>query len=197
MYKKCTNCQKQIIDGVAVCPHCGTRQRPQSYQAKQDKDPYEILQVSPNAEQEVIKAAYRRLARKYHPDSSDTPSEKKMKELNWAYDTLGDSKKRKEWESGGKSSGLGKESKKQKTRKTNVDEKDPFGSWTWDDQEKTEEPWEKNKSQQSQASTHPKRSKSTGKIDKTSSRQAWILIIVAILLIVIPVIVGSLNENND
>lgn len=34
------------------------------------KDPYEILQVSKNAETEVIEAAYRRLARKYHPDAN-------------------------------------------------------------------------------------------------------------------------------
>ncbi len=35
-------------------------------------DPYKVLQVDPEAEDEVIEAAYRRLARKYHPDVSPT-----------------------------------------------------------------------------------------------------------------------------
>jgi DnaJ-class molecular chaperone len=35
-----------------------------------NKDYYKILQVDPSAEQEVIEAAYRRLARMYHPDIS-------------------------------------------------------------------------------------------------------------------------------
>jgi len=37
------------------------------------KDPYRILQVARHAEQEVIEAAYRRLARKYHPDVNRDP----------------------------------------------------------------------------------------------------------------------------
>ena len=36
-------------------------------------DPYKVLQVDPEAEDEVIQAAYRRLARKYHPDLAKTP----------------------------------------------------------------------------------------------------------------------------
>ncbi len=36
-------------------------------------DPYKILQVDPEAEDEVIVAAYRRLARKYHPDVAAGP----------------------------------------------------------------------------------------------------------------------------
>ena len=36
-------------------------------------DPYKILQVDPEAEDEVIQAAYRRLARKYHPDLRRAP----------------------------------------------------------------------------------------------------------------------------
>ena len=36
-------------------------------------DPYKILQVDPEAEDEVIAAAYRRLARKYHPDTATGP----------------------------------------------------------------------------------------------------------------------------
>ena len=56
-------------------------------------DPYRVLGVSPNASDEEIKAAYRELARKYHPDSyvgnplSDLAAEK-MKEINEAYDLI-------------------------------------------------------------------------------------------------------------
>ena len=56
-------------------------------------NPYEILGVSENASEEEIKAAYKNLARKYHPDYySDNPlsdlAEEKMKEINEAYDTI-------------------------------------------------------------------------------------------------------------
>lgn len=55
------------------------------------RDPYEILQVSPRAEIEVIEAAYRRLARKYHPDTNRSPdATARMKDINWAYDILRD-----------------------------------------------------------------------------------------------------------
>ena len=56
-------------------------------------DPYEVLGISRNATDEEIKAAYRELARKYHPDNyngnplSDLADEK-MKEINKAYDEI-------------------------------------------------------------------------------------------------------------
>lgn len=63
------------------------------------KDYYEILQVSPNAEPEVIAAAYRRLARKYHPDAyAEADATERMKELNEAYEVLGDPAKRAEYD---------------------------------------------------------------------------------------------------
>ena len=50
---------------------------------------YETLQVSPKAEPEVIAAAYRALAKKYHPDRSDAPdSMTKMARLNIAYQAV-------------------------------------------------------------------------------------------------------------
>jgi curved DNA-binding protein CbpA len=62
-------------------------------------DPYETLQVSRAAEPEVIAAAYRSLARKYHPDSSASPqANRRMQEINAAYEILKDPIKRKEYD---------------------------------------------------------------------------------------------------
>lgn len=58
-------------------------------------DYYAILQVHPQAEKEVIGAAYRKLAAKYHPDVSASPdAADKMAQLNQAYEVLSDPAKR-------------------------------------------------------------------------------------------------------
>jgi curved DNA-binding protein CbpA len=52
-------------------------------------DPYQILQVSPTAEQEVLRAAYRALALKYHPDrDASARAVRRMIELNQAYEMV-------------------------------------------------------------------------------------------------------------
>jgi len=54
-------------------------------------DPYKILQVDPEAEDEVIQAAYRRLARKYHPDLAETADgASRMAAINAAWEMLGE-----------------------------------------------------------------------------------------------------------
>lgn len=59
------------------------------------KDYYKTMGVDRKASQEEIKKAYRKLARKYHPDVSKEPgAEEKFKEVNEAYETLGDKDKR-------------------------------------------------------------------------------------------------------
>ncbi len=56
---------------------------------------YEILQVDPLAEPEVLEAAFRRLARKYHPDISGLANgAERMKEFNAAYEILRDPARR-------------------------------------------------------------------------------------------------------
>ena len=64
------------------------------------EDYYEILQVHPSAEPEVIEAAYRKLAQKYHPDVSNNPvAAERMKKINIAHDVLGDAEQRKKYHS--------------------------------------------------------------------------------------------------
>lgn len=63
------------------------------------KNYYQVLQVDPAAEKEVIEAAYRRLASKYHPDKNKSPNATaKMQELNEAYEILRDFNKRKQYD---------------------------------------------------------------------------------------------------
>ncbi|WP_408954872.1 molecular chaperone DnaJ [Natroniella sp. ANB-PHB2] len=59
------------------------------------KDYYELLGVDRNADKKEIKKAYRKLAKKYHPDVSDHPNaEEKFKEVAEAYEVLSDKEKR-------------------------------------------------------------------------------------------------------
>jgi curved DNA-binding protein len=64
------------------------------------KDYYKILGVDRNASQADIKKAYRRLARKYHPDVNpgDKGSEARFKEINEAHEVLSDPEKRKKYD---------------------------------------------------------------------------------------------------
>jgi len=68
------------------------------------KSLYETLGVSENSTQAEIKKAYRSLAKKYHPDINKTPeAEEKFKEINGAYEVLGDEEKKKQYDQYGDS----------------------------------------------------------------------------------------------
>jgi curved DNA-binding protein len=68
------------------------------------KSLYETLGVSENASAEEIKKAYRKLARKYHPDiNKDPEAQDKFKEINAAYEVLSDSEKKAQYDQFGDS----------------------------------------------------------------------------------------------
>ncbi len=77
-------------------------------------DPYTILGVARNASQGDIKSAYRKLAKKYHPDSNagDAQAQAKFSQVTQAYEVLGDKTKRAQFDNGeiddeGKPKGFG------------------------------------------------------------------------------------------
>jgi molecular chaperone DnaJ len=73
------------------------------------RDLYSVLGVDKKASPDEIKKAYRKLARKYHPDTNpgDKQAEERFKEISAAYDVLGDPEKRKEYDRGGVFGGFG------------------------------------------------------------------------------------------
>jgi curved DNA-binding protein len=65
------------------------------------KDYYSVLGIPKNSAQKDVKSAYRKLARKWHPDANPgnvKEAEEKFKEISEAYEVLGDAEKRKKYD---------------------------------------------------------------------------------------------------
>ena len=62
------------------------------------KDYYEVLGVSKDASAADIKSAFRKLAKKYHPDNKETGDEAKFKEIGEAYAVLSNENKRRQYD---------------------------------------------------------------------------------------------------
>lgn len=193
--KECSNCHARILDGLLFCPHCGHKQPQPLSEDDVQRDPFRILQISPDAELEVIEAAYRSLARKYHPDVSSTSSSNaRMKDINWAHDILTDPEKRREWE------------RKRKVRSPSSNEDNQIRRSTYPDKQQqhqtttTTSPVQPQRS--SVASSYPSPSQSSKAQRPRSASSPWpILITLGViglcLAIFINAIVSSPTTNSN
>ncbi|MCX7879814.1 MAG: J domain-containing protein [Ignavibacteria bacterium] len=85
--------KRQIDDAVSDAKNCHTNTSKEDFYT--EKDPYKILGIEKNSSPDEIKEAYRKKVREYHPDrvaqlgtELRELANKKMKEINWAYETL-------------------------------------------------------------------------------------------------------------
>lgn len=94
------------LPGTGPTPRPGPRMRPPNARGHQQPPPprpahapvrsaYDVLQVHPKADPETITAAYRSLAKRFHPDNGETGNADRMKEIVAAYEVLNDPHKRK------------------------------------------------------------------------------------------------------
>lgn len=98
---------------------------------------YEVLGVEKTATSEEIKKAYRNLAFKYHPDRNqgDKAAEEKFKQINAAYDVLGDETKRRNYDLTGYSDNQAYNDQNQYQHQYQYTYSNPFGDdetfWKW------------------------------------------------------------------
>ncbi len=104
-----------------------------------NKNLYDVLGVAKAASESEIKSAYRKLARKYHPDlnKNDKTAAEKFKEVSCAYEILGDKEKRKKYDNNeidneGKPTGFGGYNPFENGFKKSYSETNPFGSRGFD-----------------------------------------------------------------
>src|SRR6187402_3239025 len=96
-------------------------------------DYYKVLGLDKNATEDEIKKAYRKLARKHHPDlnPNDKEAEKKFKQINEANEVLSDPEKRKKYDQYGKDwkhAGEFEEARKQQQASGRSGGGNPFGA---------------------------------------------------------------------
>lgn len=95
----CPHCNSTIFSTLQFCPSCGEKLYLQEFRNENLGDLYKILQVDPSAEIEVIEAAYKRLAAKYHPDVNKSPdAQSRMQDINRAYKILSKPETRRQYD---------------------------------------------------------------------------------------------------
>ncbi len=94
-------------------------------------DPYQVLGVSPNASEDEIRQAYRRLAKKYHPDLNpgDKTAAQKMNEVNAAYDAIKNPQAYRQQQAQQRAQQQAREQYRQAGQQTYDPFSDPFGFW--------------------------------------------------------------------
>lgn len=94
-------------------------------------DPYQVLGVSPNASEDEIRQAYRRLAKKYHPDLNpgDKTAAQKMNEVNAAYDAIKNPQAYRQQQAQQQAKQQEREQYRQAGQQTYDPFSDPFGFW--------------------------------------------------------------------
>ena len=190
-FRYCIKCGANILGTINFCPRCGAKQDTPLSEDEFQKDPYKILQVSPDAEPEVIEAAYRSLARKYHPDVvGSSASDERMREINWANEILTSPTKKDEW------ARRQEGAKKQSPQSQSNVKQEPY-QW------QTKKPYESSKQPSSRESSSSPSSTSyeTGQVDaprQDTKRFSWALGIIGIVLfcLFLSKISSAVNKSN-
>lgn len=104
--------------GIAADELFGVQIRKGEREMNGMKNYYRIIGVAQSATEEEIKSAYRKLAKKYHPDThpGDRECEKRFLEVGEAYSVLGDAEKRKKYDAEYFSAGASKAAPRQSAR---------------------------------------------------------------------------------
>ena len=97
---KCLNCGNEIGENAKFCNFCGYKLYEEDMTQKCNMNYYEILEITPEASQEVVKAAYRALVKKLHPDNMDGKQDecRTIEDVNMAYEVLSDPDRRKKYD---------------------------------------------------------------------------------------------------
>ena len=96
------------------------------------KDYYKILGVPRDADEAIIKKAFRKLAKQYHPDTNggNLEAEEKFREINEAYSVLSDEGKRKEYDENKQGKQAASTSNGARGTKTTTQTANPFAGFT-------------------------------------------------------------------
>ncbi len=99
----CSQCGKENKAGTNFCVYCGARLNIDNVEAEKSqqkaKTYYEILEITQDASLEIIKAAYKVMVKKYHPDNNENGGDgNAIMEVNLAYEILSDPEKRRKYD---------------------------------------------------------------------------------------------------
>ncbi|MBN1304959.1 MAG: DnaJ domain-containing protein [Anaerolineales bacterium] len=190
---QCPKCKAQILSTLRFCPKCGEKILFKEFQKESQVDLYKTLQVDPSAEPEVIEAAYKRLARKYHPDvnnSSDAIS--RMQDINKAYKILSDPSKRLQYDTSRKEKVTeDKKPEKSEQKTTSAQSAEEYRRQREKENLKSHKPPYNQRQEAKEEPTQPKQPKTTG----VDLLPIIVVIVVFTILICIATMCSSKSET--